>query len=105
MSAHTKGPWVARWDTTRYAGQHERIDRCVISTPMNELGACFVVARIEGPFAGQKGQAEANARLIAAAPDGLAAAIKALDECCDLIATPAGDALQAFIDKALGGDK
>jgi len=44
-----------------------------------------------------------DARLIEAAPDLLDAAKKALAECADLIATPAGDALQAAIAKAEGG--
>lgn len=41
-------------------------------------------------------------RLMAAAPDLLDAAIKALAECADLIGTPAGDALQAAIAKSTG---
>lgn len=44
----------------------------------------------------------ANARLIAAAPDLLAAAQKALAECCDLAETDAGRALEAEISKATG---
>lgn len=51
---------------------------------------------------GRELEMRANARLIAAAPDGLAAARQALDECCDLIGTSAGDALAAFIAKATG---
>jgi len=66
---HTLGPWIARWDTVRYAGQRERLNRCVISTPPNDSCACRVVARIEGPFAGLMDEARANARLIAAAPE------------------------------------
>lgn len=45
---------------------------------------------------------EANARLIAAAPELLEAAQKALDECVDLIGTDEGEALEAAIKKALG---
>jgi hypothetical protein len=44
----------------------------------------------------------ADARLIAAAPELLEAARKALAECCDLIATDAGNALEAAIAKAEG---
>lgn len=44
----------------------------------------------------------ANGRLMAAAPDLLEAARKALTECVDLIATPAGEALEAAIAKATG---
>lgn len=43
---------------------------------------------------------EANAKLIAASPELLAAALKALDECCDLISTDAGNALDEAIKKA-----
>lgn len=45
---------------------------------------------------------EADARLIAAAPDLLAACEKAMIECCDLIGTEAGIALEAAIAKAKG---
>jgi hypothetical protein len=45
----------------------------------------------------------ANARLIAAAPELLEAARKALAECCDLAETDAGRALEAAIAKATGG--
>jgi len=48
------------------------------------------------------GETEANARLIATAPELLQAAQKALDECVDLIATEAGNALEAAIAKATG---
>lgn len=61
------------------------------------------------PFAGREHHADwcadvihPDMRLMAAAPDLLGAAQKALEECCDLIATPAGDALQAAITKAMG---
>ena len=47
-------------------------------------------------------EAYANAKLMHAAPELLAAAQKALAECCDLVATEAGNALAAAIDKALG---
>jgi hypothetical protein len=45
---------------------------------------------------------EERARLFAAAPDLLASAMKALNECCDLIGTEAGRALLAAISKAKG---
>jgi len=45
---------------------------------------------------------EDEALLIAAAPDLLAAAKKALDECCDLIGTEAGNALANAIKSAQG---
>ena len=47
-------------------------------------------------------EADANERLIAAAPDLIEAAQKAIDECCDLIETDAGRALVAAIAKATG---
>lgn len=47
-------------------------------------------------------EAYANARLMRAAPELLAAAQKALDECCDLVATDAGNALAAAIAYAMG---
>ena len=43
----------------------------------------------------------ANAKLIAAAPELLNAAIKALNDCCDLIGTEAGNSLEEAINKAL----
>ena len=43
----------------------------------------------------------ANAKLIAAAPELLKAAIKALNDCCDLIGTEAGNSLEEAINKAL----
>ena len=43
----------------------------------------------------------ANAKLIAAAPELLKAAIKAIEECCDLIGTDAGNSLEEAINKAL----
>jgi len=61
------------------------------------------------PFAGREHHANwcadiihPDMRLMAASPCLLAAAKKALAECADLIATPAGDALQAAINKAIG---
>lgn len=43
---------------------------------------------------------KADAKLIAAAPELLAAALKALDECSDLVATNAGNLLEEAIKKA-----
>ena len=43
----------------------------------------------------------ANVKLAAAAPKLLAAAIKAIEECCDLIGTDAGNSLEKAINKAL----
>ena len=94
---HTPGPWT-------------------MQTVPTSCGICFKV----GPFPYKNGQlihaciyadypgpaahkeAEANAVLIAAAPELLSAARRALAECVDLIGTPAGNALSAAIAKALG---
>lgn len=64
-------------------------------------------AYIEKMVYGEIGEstARANWHLIAAAPDLLAAAVKALNECCDLIGTDAGNALIAAIAKAHGSSK
>lgn len=89
----TPGPWVIDGDY-------------IVQEGVDDVGVCEVLYMdvdddsvnrwFRGPVT------EANAQLICAAPDGLAAAIKALDECVDLIGTPAGDALEAFILKATG---
>lgn len=97
MSAkHSPGPWEA----------------INVAKEKNDLAQWGIVCKRQ-PFSAQitdiaqvwnrggEKKAAANARLIAAAPDGLAAARKALDECADLIGTPAGNALQAFINKAV----
>ena len=88
--------------------------------PWNLLGPCKGKWDEEGDFAIQDSEgkiiaetyktvgydqirpAEENACLIAAAPDLLEAAKKALDECVDLIATDAGKAIEAAIAKAEG---
>lgn len=91
MSKHTPGPW---WTTDHGVRSRE-----------GYIAHTHSVLRYRGQderFAFEVAQREADKRLIAAAPNGLAAAIKALDECCDLIGTEAGNALQAFIDEATG---
>lgn len=57
-----------------------------------------------GELFGDK-QAKEYADLFATAPDLLAAAVKALADCCDLIGTEAGRALEAAIAKATGADQ
>lgn len=86
MSKHTPAPW--------YIDGTIRGTDLIVSNNDYQIAICITHPNPESN--------KANARLISAAPDGLAAAIKALDECCDLIGTPAGDALQAFINKATG---
>tara|TARA_B110000046_G_scaffold141665_2_gene148396 strand:- start:435 stop:725 length:291 start_codon:yes stop_codon:yes gene_type:complete len=46
-------------------------------------------------------EAIANAKLAAASKELLKAAIKALNDCCDLIGTEAGNSLEKAINKAL----
>ena len=91
MSKFTLGPWgsAARqgddWDSVVYTQINSD----------NEICQCFHER-------GNEDECEANARLIAAAPALYYAAVKALDECCDLIGTPAGDALKAAIEQVDG---
>lgn len=80
---HTPGPWnvvAAHWNDS----ECEDGD---VSYVINMPGAII---------------SKANARLIEAAPDLLEAAAKAISECVDLMATPAGEALSAAIAKARG---
>lgn len=64
------------------------------------IDAAIILRLCSDTWLGQPFLENPNARLIAAAPDLLAACQKALDECCDLISTPAGDALVAAIARA-----
>ncbi len=86
----TPGPWrTGAGDfPTIYDRNHDKVAHCLMR-PEDESGD------------GQLTRL-ANAKLVAAAPDLLAAAQKALNECCDLISTDAGNALAAAIAKALG---
>ena len=92
MTKHTPGPWVIRTAAT-YRSQVEAIDH---------KGRADVVARITTPRNGA-GASDANARLIAAAPDLLAALDAAL---AYLVmagtdhAEPTRDAIRAAIAKA-----
>lgn len=70
---HAPGPWKSRWTTQRRAGQIEAVSRCLIHHTPGHVGGIFLVAEINGPFSGEIEQAEANARLIAAAPELLEA--------------------------------
>lgn len=77
---HTPSPWLVRWGTQQRAGQQQAVNRCVIGTPKNEYGGSFTVAEIQGPFLSALGVVEANARLIAAAPDLLNMLQRMVDE-------------------------
>lgn len=95
MSAlHTRGPW--------------RVGRgggCVVSDAPVENGprGCAEVEYYGGHLIAES-IAKCNAPAIAATPELLDAARRALAECVDLIGTPAGDALSAAIAKATGSD-
>jgi len=91
MNKHTPGPWQVCPEEKEYRN------------------ASLLIWGPQGPGYGTVAEAtkyqyeaEANAKLIAAAPELLEAAQKVLDECVDLIATDAGNALEAAIAKALG---
>jgi hypothetical protein len=75
--------------------------KVAITIPHNSIGiAPYIVCHIWPHI--EKGEPDANARLIAAAPELLEAAKKALEDCVDLIATEAGIALEKAIAKAEG---
>lgn len=91
MSKHTPGPWRIENDAPSYcinAGERRHV----------AMVSCYT----DGTPGNSSSENLANARLIAAAPDLLAAAKLALDDCCDLIQTGAGNALEAAIAKAEG---
>lgn len=100
MNKHTPGPWkvINKFGTSVgiEAGEFRQYvngkskDQIVMMVPCAE-------------YNGGKEATLANASLIAAAPDLLHAAINAMNECCDLVATDAGDKLTAAIKKAIGG--
>lgn len=92
MTARTHGPWsVESWSTHDSDGALEFCGFQVVDAQSHSVDTCTL-----------EDESEAHLYIIAAAPDLLAAAQLALAECCDLIATPAGDALQAAITKATG---
>ena len=86
----TPGPWrTGAGDfPTIYDRNHDKVAHCLMR-PEDESG--------DGELTRL-----ANAKLVAAAPDLLAAAQKALAECCDMITTDTGNALAAAIAKATG---
>jgi hypothetical protein len=97
-AAHTPGPWEIDYDT-------RPAEVCTVhGLPQDgedQLGYAYVRGAI-GYWDADAAENLANLRLIAAAPDLLAAARQALTECVDLMATPAGEALEAAIAKATG---
>lgn len=93
--AHTPGPWrvLPGANSHLFEGRLMAGDTCIAFVDAERVGDDWDEANAVP---------SANAHLMTAGPDLLAAAIKAMDECCDLIATPAGDALEAAIAKATG---
>jgi len=87
MTKHTPAPWKFK-DTGASAK--------IISADGGTIATIIVTSK------GTPEEKKANARLIAAAPELLEAAQKALDDCVDLIGTEAGYALEAAIAKATG---
>jgi hypothetical protein len=96
MTKHTPGPWVVEnvSDRMLWVGA-SRAERYGLQT-------VIVGIAIEGLTPEARAIKEANAHLIAAAPDLLAACEHAMRECCDLQGTPAGNAIEAAIAKARG---
>ena len=108
--AHTQGPWVvkfqaSKWDTRDYTDKYWH-DQWVIKGPNNKHSPVAVV-RVEGFGSGpSKAVRKANATLIAAAPDLLAASeafISELDSGSDFTAWEKAKAdLREAIAKAKG---
>jgi hypothetical protein len=78
MSAHTEGPWSVMWQNSRrrdFGGgiSHWQVPVCV--GERSRQGNVIAIVHAGGPAATKSDQetVEANARLIAAAPDMLAA--------------------------------
>lgn len=92
MSKHTPGPWLLQ-ETTVYALNEERI-------PVNRFTAIIDSGWRNAESRISRGEMEANARLIASAPDLL----EALECLLEMGHTKAGDLARAAIVKATGGD-
>jgi hypothetical protein len=84
MTKHTPGPW-------HYA-------ECEMGAPFIDTESVGDLFAVVLPLDEER----ANCRLMAAAPDLLAACEHAMRECCDLQGTPAGNAIEAAIAKARG---
>ena len=90
MSGHTPGPWTLNEFTACIKGPDSAILAMICNTTGDDAG--------KGP----KPVSEANARLIAAAPELLAALKRAVDIFDELGEDKVRDSLQAVIDKAEG---
>jgi len=71
MSKHTPGPWF----TEREGSSTVYVEAQIGGGWLQEVAAC-------GPNANGSGEQDANARLIAAAPE-LLAALQSIADCCD----------------------
>lgn len=92
---HTAGPWGISSESDRIIKAFDSLGETsiIIGSASGYTGS---------PFFPNDETAAANARLMAAAPQLVAAARQALEDCADLMATPAGDALATAIAKATG---
>ena len=99
----TKGEWIKGWGEGLTGPTTPRTKPTVDGgreyIPIaNGMATIAIVIKQENDSISEL---ESNAKLIAAAPELLKAAIKALNDCCDLIGTPAGNSLEEAINKAL----
>jgi len=95
---HTKTPWRV--------GAPTQMGSVVADEPVPEIGGSDAVFYYGGHLIAES-IAPRNAEFIVRACNAhdqlVSAARQALLECCDLMATPAGDALEAAIANATGG--
>ena len=110
-ATHTPGPWkvkfqARKWDTTHYTDKYWH-DQWVIKGP-NKSHSPVAMVRVEGFGSGpSKAVRKANATLIAAAPDLLAALsdiILSSDANCGDSLANAIEAARAAITKAKGAN-
>ncbi len=97
MSTHTTGPWMHTATGSVMSGKYSQPFGVVEAGKPNLICGCF------GDVAGGRGVAEANARLMAAAPDLLALAQAVADNFYGQTA-PLGVMARAAIAKATGRD-
>jgi len=95
MNKHTPGPWIMEWEGNGYICPQGREDSiaCTANRPLDEDG--------ESPWTQE--EEEANARLIAAAPELLEAlreVVKFIDTTTHVGSQEALDAARAAIAKA-----
>lgn len=107
MSAHTPGPWEAVFLFTADVPENAKV--CIHAAPKSDLHNGTKVAEAEFSLRKSKyhvdvrAEAEANARLIAAAPELLDALLGLLCALPSATSHPAIRAARAAIGKAKGG--